>query len=66
MTYVFTFFALAILQRIAEQMTGTAYYPDALRAASLWAIVAVAAYTVYSGVQFARANWTTLRLGQSV
>lgn len=66
MTYVFTFFALAILQRVAEQLTGTTYFPEVLHAASLWAIVAVAAYTVYSGVQFARANWATLRLGRSI
>lgn len=47
-----------------------AYFPEhaepfgrILARASLWCIVFVALFTVYSGIQFARSNWQTLNLG---
>jgi hypothetical protein len=34
-----------------------------LKNVSYWTIVVVAIFTVFSGIQFARSNWTTLNLG---
>ncbi len=72
MTYVFVILAIVILLRIAfalaplrerlpvapeTLMTGLEYL-------SLVGIIFVAAYTIYSGVQFTWANWTALKLHQ--
>lgn len=65
MVYVFTFLFLVVVARVLS-----AWAPKAgdtlaglVRAASLWAIVFVALYTVYSGVQFAWQNWQNLKPG---
>jgi len=63
MVYVFTFLFGAIVARGLDRLSvdaGTA--KEVLRTASLWAIVFVAAYTVYSGVQFARVNKAALNI----
>jgi len=70
MIYVFTFlfFAIVLLflntfERVAAYVPGGV---DAFTAYIGWAsflsIIGVAAYTVYSGIQFARVNWQLLRL----
>jgi len=65
MIYIYTFLFIAIALRIAQR-----WAPDFTEAAlpyvahaSLAAILFVAAYTIYSGIDFARANWRTLNLG---
>jgi len=64
MVYIYTFLFLAIAGRVADiwwptQVKTFNYY---LSPVSLWAIIFVAGYTVYSGVQFARVNWQVLNL----
>jgi CDP-diacylglycerol--glycerol-3-phosphate 3-phosphatidyltransferase len=74
MVYVFTFLALAIVGRIAENyLLGLpwmpeimAYYAYILPIASYAAIVIVAAVTVYSGIQFLLVNWRVLNLGEEI
>ncbi len=70
MIYVFTFLFLAIVARILDTFGDIATrFPEAvslskevIRTASFWAMVFVAIYTVYSGIQFARINWKTLNI----
>ena len=64
MVYIYTFLFLVIAGRVAD-----AWWPEQvdifnryLLPVSLWSIVFVAGYTVYSGVQFARVNWHALNL----
>jgi len=61
--YVFLFFAIVsrCIQAWAPEFLDT--FAPILRGASLGGIVFVAGYTVYSGIDFARANWKTLNLG---
>jgi CDP-diacylglycerol--glycerol-3-phosphate 3-phosphatidyltransferase len=66
MTYVFVFLFLVIAERAVVE-----WFPlwsDAflrlLRHSSFWAIIVVALFTAYSGVQFAYLNWRTLGLGK--
>jgi CDP-diacylglycerol--glycerol-3-phosphate 3-phosphatidyltransferase len=71
MIYVFVFMALAILGQILQmyehaaawmpRVLGT--YRLVLAQGSMWAIVFVAAFTIYSGIQFMYVNWNTLKLG---
>jgi len=71
MTYVFVFFSLVILFRLIDQLPviqtwipgGLDLYRPYLGWTSRVAIVFIATYTVYSGVQFARINWHNLHLG---
>ena len=58
MVYVFVFMALAILHRLVFGGEHLGW----LRSCSMWGIVAVAVYTVYSGAQFGWANWKALKL----
>lgn len=72
MIYVCTFLFFAVV------LQGIAQYPDVatglpggiepyilyIGIASKWAIILVALYTVYSGVQFARVNWKLLGLDE--
>lgn len=65
MIYIYTFLFFAIAMRIAER-----WAPDVTESAgpyvayaSFAAILFVAGYTIYSGIDFARANWRTLNLG---
>lgn len=68
--FVFLFFALAFevvetYPAIAEVLPGgPAPYQYYVGYASMISISAVAAYTVYSGVVFARENWAVLKLNQ--
>ncbi len=67
MVYVYTFLFLAIAYRAVRQWSPD--YLDEFAAllspASLVGIVFVAVYTIYSGIDFARANWRTLNLGNT-
>lgn len=51
---------LAVQQYSPDQSD---FYSGLVRTASTWTIVFVALFTVYSGIQFARSNWQSLRLG---
>jgi len=70
MTYVFVILAAVILLRLALMIPAwqerlPAELPAyCLRGASLVGIVLVAAYTIYSGIQFAWVNWNALKLHQ--
>ena len=65
MIYIYTFLFFAIVGEILDGVAPR--YLDAylavLRPSSLFAIIVVAAFTVYSGIEFARANWRALNLG---
>lgn len=65
MVYIYTFLFFAIAMRITAR-----WAPDVIEMAapyvayaSFAAILFVAGYTIYSGIDFARANWRTLNLG---
>lgn len=45
---------------------GTQYARELLSPLSLFAIVLIAAYTLYSGFQFAWQNWKALRIGDAI
>ncbi|MBN2308555.1 MAG: CDP-diacylglycerol--glycerol-3-phosphate 3-phosphatidyltransferase [Candidatus Hydrogenedentes bacterium] len=66
MVYIFVFLFFAAVDRIVMGWAADYVLPfrAVLGAASFWAIVFVAAYTVYSGIDFARANWGILHVGQ--
>ena len=72
--YVLTFLALAIIIRLIESFPsvvallpgGLPLYAHIIRRASFWAIVAVAVFTVYSGIQFMRVNWKALHIGSEL
>ena len=58
MVFVFVFLALAILHRLVFGAEHLAW----LQFCSMWGIIAVSVYTVWSGAQFGWANWTALKL----
>ncbi len=70
MVYVLTFLFLAILLELVDTYAGLGallpggveIYRQGIGWASRGAIVLVALFTVYSGAQFARANWRSLGL----
>ena len=70
MIYVFAFLLLATVAQAFDDYGLLAdRFPDQialgkqiLGAASLWGMVFVAVYTVYSGLQFARINWATMKI----
>lgn len=66
MTYVFTFLFFAIACRFVAEWAADseALCTRIVQISSLWAAVAVALYTAYTGIQFARANWGVLLMGQ--
>ena len=70
MTYVFVILAAVILLRLAllvpalQEQLPAALLASWLRGASLLGIILVAAYTLYSGIQFAWVNWNALKLHQ--
>ena len=68
MLYVYTFLFLAIVERVFEKwLPGVAGgFAWLLSHTSYWAAVVVVAYTVYSGYQFARVNWSALKLGDAI
>ena len=58
MVFVFVFLALAILNRL---FFGSEHV-EWLHYCSMWGIIAVSVYTVWSGAQFGWANWKALKL----
>ncbi len=74
MVYVFVFLALVIIGQIVTLAAGPApwapkflsVYYEVVRGASLWAIVFVAVFTIYSGAQFIRVNWRAMDLGSDL
>jgi len=74
MIYVFTFLALAIIIRllglfpnIAALLPGDLpLYAKIVALTSSWAIAGVALYTIFSGIQFMRANWKALQIGSEI
>ena len=64
MIYVYAFFFLFIVSRGVERWAADSYelYMDILGTTSFWAIIGVAFFTAYSGLQFATANWKVLNL----
>ena len=70
MIYVLVFLFLAIVLELLEAWQGLAnwlpggpaIYQTVIGLASRYTMVAVALYTVYSGLQFARMNWESLHL----
>ncbi len=68
-TFLFLAFALELIEAwpaLAETIPAeAALYQRMVGETSRVAIVLVAAYTVYSGLQFARANWKSLSLDQT-
>ncbi len=70
MVYVCTFLFLVVVLQALEQYPAigdsipgdVTLYIAGIGTASMWAIIFVALYTVYSGVQFARLNWKSLGL----
>lgn len=65
MVYIFTFLFFVIVERATRFWwpEGIPLYQQILEAASLWAMVFVALFTAYTGVQFARLNWRALQMG---
>lgn len=65
MVYIYVFLFFAIAGRLIVQWQPD--YAEATHAVLHWSslscIIFVAGYTVFTGVQFARANWKTLSLG---
>lgn len=74
MVYVFVFLFLAIAsQALQAYAADTSWAPTVLPAfrrfvevSSLWAMIFVAVFTIYSGIQFMRANWRVLDLGSQL
>ena len=66
MVYVFTFLFFVIVTWPIKTLCPQHYpiFNDVLSKSSLWCMVYVAAYTVYSGIQFTRINLDNLKLGK--
>jgi CDP-diacylglycerol--glycerol-3-phosphate 3-phosphatidyltransferase len=66
MVYIYAFLFLAIVGMALDRWLPdwSDEYARVLRPASLTAIILVALFTVYSGIEFARTNWQTLNLGK--
>jgi CDP-diacylglycerol--glycerol-3-phosphate 3-phosphatidyltransferase len=70
MGYAFWFLPLGIIARGLDSVGDLAVrYPEAvdvtqhiIRSTSWWLIVFVTGYTIYSGLEFARANWKALNI----
>lgn len=67
MVYVFTFLFLLIVARILVAVVpdNADFFSKVLGVASFWAVVFVALFTMYSGLQFAWLNWNNLKPGNS-
>jgi CDP-diacylglycerol--glycerol-3-phosphate 3-phosphatidyltransferase len=67
MVYIFVFLFLVVVEQLLALWAKGIIdqYRMYLQAASFWAIVCVAGFTVYSGIQFAILNWGVLRMGQN-
>lgn len=72
MIYVFTFLFFALCFQVLDAFEplaravpgGAGNFKEAIGLLSMFAIIAVAGYTVYSGIDFARSNWKALKLDQ--
>lgn len=67
MVFVYCFLGFVVLKELAiaaQLPVDYALVSTWLRWSSFFCAIAVAVYTVYSGVQFARINWGLLRLGE--
>jgi hypothetical protein len=67
MVYVMVFLFFVILGRILLNLWPgftVAYYVPGLQYASRLAIVLVALFTLYTGIQFARLNWQSFGVGK--
>lgn len=75
MVYVFVFLFFAMVGEGIEAASAhgapwaracSVWFKPLLARSSYWAIVVVALFTVYSGVQFMRSNWQALNLGKEL
>lgn len=68
MTYVLVFLFLVVVKFFVAkwQPAALATFSTILLYTSYWAIVLVALFTVYTGIQFARLNWRVLNLGKQL
>ena len=67
LVYIFLFLFLAGAEHFVVDYAAdyARSYRTALEYASMWAMVFVAGYTVYSGLRFMQANWRNLHMGSS-
>jgi CDP-diacylglycerol--glycerol-3-phosphate 3-phosphatidyltransferase len=67
LVYIFVFLFLAGAEHfVVDYAPASARtYRIALEYASMWAMVFVAGYTVYSGIRFMQANWRSMHMGNS-
>jgi CDP-diacylglycerol--glycerol-3-phosphate 3-phosphatidyltransferase len=73
MVYVFVFLALAIIGDLLDALSAFVdvgwwlsflrFYHKIVAVASFWAIIFVALFTIYAGLQFMRINWSAMNLG---
>jgi len=65
--YITLFLGLVVIARLVEALTSAAIagYTVWLAATSYWAGVAVALFTLWTGIQFAMVNWRSLDLGDA-
>lgn len=65
LVYIFVFLFLAGAEHFVIDYAPeyAALYRTCLEHASMWAMVFVAGYTVYSGIRFMQANWRSLHMG---
>jgi len=73
MVYVFVFLALAIIGDLLDALSAFVdvgwwlsflrFYHKIVTVASFWAIIFVALFTIYAGLQFMRINWSAMNLG---
>ena len=73
MVYVFVFLALAIIGDLFDSLGAfldaewwvsfLRFYHRAVTIGSFWAIIFVALFTIYAGLQFMRINWRAMNLG---
>lgn len=72
LVYIFVFLFLAMVAHVWERFEAIVTLPDRVLAiyrlvimhASMWAIVLVAAITIYSGAQFLYVNWRAIQSGE--
>lgn len=67
MLFIGTFILLAAICLATEGVAPDRFpaFEARLQVVSYWTIVFVAVFTVFSGIQFARSNWKSLRLGMN-
>lgn len=67
MVYIYVFLGLVVIRELlalwAPETAEKCLAP--LSVASLWTVIAVALFTVYSGIQFGHTNWKVLNLGKT-